>query len=73
MNMGLEQDPIVQLKVKDVEDQFLASAFLKTHLNGRSSDHLSSSELKSISDSLRSIYSVTIYPNHLDALFHLPN
>ncbi|MBL7013042.1 MAG: hypothetical protein ISR83_01350 [Candidatus Marinimicrobia bacterium] len=73
INMNLEQDPIVQLKVKDIEDQFLASAFLKTRHYGQSSGHFTSSELKSISDSLRSIYSVIIYPDHLDALFQQPN
>jgi len=73
LNLGLEQDPIIQVKVQDIEDQFLASAFLKSHLNGQSSGHMNASELKSISDSLRAVYSITTYPEHLAALFHIPN
>jgi len=34
---------------------------------------MNASELKSISDSLRAVYSITTYPEHLAALFHIPN
>ena len=71
--LGLENNGIVQLKVKDIEDQFFASAFLKTQLKEPSNGHFSSSELKSISDSLRSIYTITLFPEHLNALFIQPN
>ncbi len=73
INQELDTDPIVQLKMKDVDDQFLASAFLKTQLKENSDPHFSQVELKMFSDSLRSIYPVTVYPEHLEALFIQPN
>ncbi|MBC8322558.1 MAG: peptidylprolyl isomerase [Candidatus Marinimicrobia bacterium] len=65
-NYGLENDLTVLIKTKDAEDDVRASLYLSSIKNDY---HIKSGELKQLTDSLRSIYNVSIYKNNFDLIF----
>lgn len=63
---GMENDLSVIIKTQDAEDDIRASLYLSSIKND---NHIKSSELKQLTDSLRSIYNVSIFQNNFDLLF----